>query len=307
MAEEEREIRAPFLKWPGGKRWLVPHLMGLCKNRNRGRYIEPFFGGGALFFAVRPRPAVIADVNMDLVRCLQAVQRAPSDVLLRLRRFENTKDCYYKVRDSRPTSDVGIAARLIYLIRTGWGGIYRLNRHGLFNVPYGDSGRAFYRPEEILMASSALQGARIRCNDFEHTIAQARSGDFIYADPPYAVSNPAREMFGRYTVTPFDWTDHLRLAECLRSAADRGVSVVVSGAWSETLNDLYRGWWVQKIKRYSLVASQSKHRRRIHEAVISSFPVASASGRWIAGSDRQSNALAHRQGWLSHRSMSAYV
>src|SRR5713226_8215221 len=126
----------PFLKWAGGKQWLIPHLQPLIKT-DAGKYIEPFLGGGSVFFSSLPRNAFLSDRNKELIETYKAVQKNAEAVIHLLRRFSYTEDCYYHARESRPRSSVGRAARFIYLNRTCWNGLYRVNRDGDFNVPIG--------------------------------------------------------------------------------------------------------------------------------------------------------------------------
>src|SRR5437762_3129450 len=125
----------PLLKWPGGKRWLSPLLVPVLRRELKRLYIEPFFGGGAAFAALKPKRALLSDINEDLIRALKTIRTDHNRVARAVHRFSNTEECYYEVRRSQPRTKIGDAARFLYLNRTSWGGIQRFNQEGIFNVP----------------------------------------------------------------------------------------------------------------------------------------------------------------------------
>ena len=257
----------PLLKWPGGKRWLAPQLAPMLAAECQGRYFEPFLGGGAVFLALQPARAVLSDNNAELIESLDILRSRPEEVLERLWRLSNSADCYYNVRASRPTSEVGAAARFFYLNRTCWGGIYRLNRRGEFNVPFGDSGRVICRKRDLEENARSLGRAKLLCRDFESSMRQARTGDVIYADPPYTTKGQDNG-FVRYNERLFAWKDQTRLAKAAQEATVRGAFVAVSGPWHEDIFGLYRGWWKVKLNRASNVAVDPAYRGHVQEAVF---------------------------------------
>jgi DNA adenine methylase len=174
----------PFLKWPGGKRWLAPLLAEIVRPDLKGTYFEPFLGGGAVFLQLNPERAVLSDVNPDLISFLETIRQCPRQVVNAVWRYTNTKECYYKVRKMRPRTSVGAAARFLYLNRTCWGGIYRLNREGEFNTPFGYSGRTICRLHEVLEGCVRFDRAELVCRDFEVSLPVCRKGDVVYLDPP---------------------------------------------------------------------------------------------------------------------------
>src|SRR3989442_8490760 len=169
MRDGDREVDGcePLLKWPGGKRALLPHLLPLIPS-SFNRYIEPFFGGGALFFAIRPHKAFLSDSNPHLINCYIQVRDHPEEVIARLKRHKNSEREYYKIREREPKTPVSRAARLIYLATLSFNGIHRLNLKGQFNVPYGHKTHLQpCDPVKILTISRALSSAKFRCEDFE--------------------------------------------------------------------------------------------------------------------------------------------
>lgn len=182
----EFEVKcAPLLKWPGGKRALLKHILPLLPE-TYNRYYEPFAGGVALFFALQPRMAVLSDNNPELVNCYTQVRDRPDEVIASLEKLKNTEQDYYKIRGKVPTDNIAKAARLIYLLALSFNGIHRSNLNGEFNVPYGYNTDAQpCDPVKIRTISAALSSAELLCEDFETSVANAGSGDVVYLDPPY--------------------------------------------------------------------------------------------------------------------------
>lgn len=257
----------PFLKWPGGKRWVAPLVVHSIAPHLKRNYVEPFFGGGAVFFRLQPKRAILSDINPELVRCLRLVKDNVDHVVDRIQVWSNSKSCYYRVRKRRPHSGYGAAARLIYLTRTCWGGLYRVNQRGEFNVPFGNSGRSICDFENLKACARVLHHADIYCSDFEQVVELASAGDVVYADPPYTTLGQ-NNGFVRYNERLFAWRDQQRLASACKCAAHRGAFVVVSSLWHESILGLYAGWWAARITRYSRVSAVRDGRRQVSEALL---------------------------------------
>lgn len=257
----------PLLKWPGGKRWLAKVIAPTLQSALLGTYYEPFVGGGAMFLAVNPESAVLGDCNGELIQFYQALQRNPDAVVDAVLRRKNTKDEYYRVRGSLPRSDVGRAARFLYLNRTCWGGVYRLNRKGEFNVPFGDSGRVICRRSHARSVAEMLSDVEFRCCDFSELCRRACEGDVVYCDPPYTTKG-AGNGFLRYNEMLFSWNDQQRLAEEAGSARKRGAFVAVSALNHFEILELYKGWWKLVRRRMSLVGRKRASRKKVEEVVL---------------------------------------
>lgn len=258
---------APLFRWPGGKRWLIPHLKGVLPN-DHGRYFEPFFGGGALFFAIRPKLSRLSDSNHDLMACYQALRQHPEQVGRILRALPRGADAYYEVRAARPTSAIERAARLIYLTTLAFNGIYRVNRQGEFNVPYG--GRTYEglgANATLLKYAEALAGAEITSGDFEHGLDGVERGDLVYLDPPYTVAH-SNNGFMRYNEKIFSWADQQRLAQVAASLALRGAYVIVSNANHPSIRELYEGFDALVVERPSAMAADIKRRGIVEELIL---------------------------------------
>jgi DNA adenine methylase len=258
----------PFLKWPGGKRQLTPRLSRLVPESYR-RYYEPFVGGGALFFSLQPRRATLGDSNRELVECYREIKSSCDAVIDNLSRLENSEADYYRVRSWDPQTGPARAARLIYLTRLAFNGIYRVNRKtGRFNVPYGFRDQLKVLDEANLRAvSHALRHARILLSDFEHCLRDAGEGDIAYLDPPYTVAH-TNNGFVRYNQRLFSWDDQVRLSLCARELAKRSVAVIVSNAPHASIAAMYQGFRVHRFRRSSQIAADPRFRGRVSEVVF---------------------------------------
>lgn len=261
----------PFLKWAGGKRWLVaahPNLVDV----GDGRLVEPFLGSAAVFFHVEPASALLADANSELIETYTAVRDHSDEVksLLASHQAKHSHSYYYDVRASKPDSIAERAARLIYLNRTCWNALYRVNLKGDFNVPKGSKDTVVLPDDDFDAWSVALAGTELLSQDFELTVDAAKSGDFLYCDPPYTVKHN-NNNFVKYNEHIFSWADQERLAKALRRAADRGVRIVLSNADHESIHELYGEdvWTRLVLTRQSVLASASARRGLTSEVVIS--------------------------------------
>jgi DNA adenine methylase len=270
LSDESRNS-APLLKWPGGKRALLKHILPLFPQ-SFGTYYEPFIGGGAVFFRLQPNGAVLSDKNCELINCYVSVRDRPAEVISYLADMPNTNEDYFRIRRMEPSDSVERAARLIYLTTLSFNGIHRVNLKGKFNVPYG--GKTHLRPsdpDKINAASTALSQAVLLCADFEESLSQASEGDLVYLDPPYTVAH-SNNGFVKYNDKIFSWQDQIRLARVAETLAQKGCHVFVSNADHPTIRALYHGFKRQIIKRASVMAASSEFRREITECVFFSSP-----------------------------------
>ena len=262
---------APFLKWAGGKRWFVRRCLKTIPTKVN-RYIEPFLGSGALFFALEPRRAVLSDLNADLVNTFLAIKNDWKSVAAALGKYHvlHSKHFYYQMRDSKPRSAVGQAAKFIYLNRTCWNGLYRVNVGGRFNVPIGSKDLVVLPTDDFEHVSGLLKGTVLLASDFEVVIDRAGHGDLIFADPPYVTAH-SQNGFLKYNEKLFSWGDQVRLVKSLRAAKRRGARIVVTNADTPAIRKLYEGSFrVRTISRASIIAGSSAHRGMTNELVITS-------------------------------------
>jgi len=296
----------PFLKWIGGKRQLLPVLRRFYPQ-SHGRYFEPFVGGGAVFFDlvthghVNGHGAVLSDDNADLIGCYRRISRSLDEVFVELDRLAaahavNGRECYLQVRDQRfnpmraAWRDRGadpddysaeLAAMLIYLNRTGYNGLFRLNSSGAFNVPPGryEKPRVVNRP--LLARASSVLGApgiRLEHSTFDRVADQAQPGDFVYFDPPYAPLSMTAN-FDRYTGRGFSAADQQRLQQLLIALASRGVHVVLSNSVAPSMASLYEdntaiadaGFRTWRFPARRSVNSRPDRRGLVEELVVSNI------------------------------------
>jgi DNA adenine methylase len=259
----------PFLKWAGGKRWLARDLKSRI-GAIAGTYIEPFLGSAAVYFAVLPDRALLSDCNRDLVRTYRALQLQYKAVLRHLVRHQtqHSTKFYYEMRDQRPRTLATQAARFIYLNRTCWNGLYRVNTHGEFNVPIGTKDTVLMANDDFARTHDVLKNAQISCCDFEYSIDQAGAGDVLFCDPPYTVRHKFNG-FVKYNETLFSWADQVRLRDSLLRAKDRGARVFVTNADHASIHELYsRRFSIQSTSRFSPIGGLKAVRGEFSELLI---------------------------------------
>jgi DNA adenine methylase len=273
-------ILSPFLKWPGGKRWFIRNHLDLLPG-TYNRYIEPFLGSGAVFFHLQPENALLGDTNPDIVAAYEGLKADWRFIKRSLQYHQrmHSKDYYYRVRDSIPGDVLKKASRMIYLNRTCFNGIYRVNREGLFNVPKGSKSEVILDTDDFKMAADILENSEIRLSDFESLINEAERDDFVFADPPYTVRHNLNG-FIKYNETLFSWEDQERLAKALIRAKDRGVKIVATNANHNTIRELYEedGFQLKTVSRFSSISATPDSRKLFEELVILSNPETLAHG-----------------------------
>jgi DNA adenine methylase len=264
--DAENPTSAPLMKWAGGKRAVLKHILPLVSNYSH--YYEPFVGGGALFFALHPLRATVADKNLELVHAYVQVRDRCEDVISALQALGNSEGDYYQVRRSNPKTHVGRAARLLYLTRLSFNGIYRVNLKGQFNVPYGyKSYLPNCDPEHLRLCSRMLAGIEILHSDFAKAVAHAKKGDLVYLDPPYTVAHE-NNGFVKYNAKIFSWEDQIRLADVAQELAKKKCKVIVSNAYHKSILRLYPRFSFAVIERQSVMAASSRFRRQIQECIF---------------------------------------
>lgn len=272
ITKESPKILDPILKWAGGKRWFVSQCGHLFPKSFR-TYREPFLGGGAVFFALEPERAVISDANEELVSFYRTLRNR--HVLLRnhLETHQNRHSLpyYQRVRGNIPKRSIEQGARFLYLNRSCWNGLYRVNQKGEFNVPMGSRTNFCFETDDFPRASRILKNAEILACDFETNVDAAEAGDFLFVDPPYTVKHN-QNGFVKYNERIFSWEDQIRLRDSLVRARRRGVLILATNADHESVRDLYRAYprdfRMIAVKRSSNIAASSKNRGVTTELVV---------------------------------------
>jgi DNA adenine methylase len=260
----------PFIKWAGGKRQLIAELVARVPTRY-GTYHEPFVGGGALFFHLLPNSAILSDTNQRLVRTYLGIRDAVEDVIRLLASYPHDRDFFMRMRgiDIDARTDVEVAAWFVYLNRTGFNGLYRVNRSNVYNVPFGDYDNPTICDAENLRACArALRHTEIRCESFEAVTERVRPGDFVYFDPPY-VPLSASSNFTSYTSGGFTMREQERLRNVARQLKSGGVTVLLSNSSAPEVHELYgSGFEIATVKARRAVNSKGGGRGPIDETLI---------------------------------------
>lgn len=272
--EEKLPPAHPFVKWAGGKRQLVSQLLQILPPKIN-TYFEPFVGGGAVFFALanegRFERAVLNDWNAELVSAYQAIRSFPDDLIRELEKLPINKDEYLRVRAQVPESLTPIqrAARLIYLNKTCFNGLYRVNKKGQFNVPYGKWKRApqVFDSENLQACSKVLNKAEIHNGDYSALERLVKPGDTVYLDPPYAPLS-STSNFANYTSGGFDSQAQERLAEVFKHLVQLGAHVVESNSDTLLIRELYRGFEIREVKARRSINSKGGKRGPVGELII---------------------------------------
>ncbi|AFY70151.1 DNA adenine methylase [Thalassoporum mexicanum PCC 7367] len=273
----------PFLKWAGGKRQLIAKIQEFIPA-SFNTYFEPFVGGGAVLFDLQPTQVVINDRNAELINCYRVIKDSVEALItqLELHKAQNTKDYYYQIRQldrqssfSLEHDNIARAARIIYLNKTCYNGLFRVNSRGQFNVPFGKyAAPAIVEPEVLRAVSAYLNQNQVTIvnTDFADALAQARSGDFVYFDPPYdPVSDTA--SFTKYGASGFGREEQTRLREVFGQLDRCGCKLLLSNAQTEFIQELYQGFSCAVVSATRSINSNTKKRGRINEVLISNFEI----------------------------------
>ena len=266
----------PFVKWAGGKRQLLSKIQERIPE-NYNHYFEPFVGGGAVFFGTQPSKALINDINKALINTYQRICDSPKEFLSEVNKidsemWEDGKQYYYTIREHyndklmKSEYDVELAALFVFLNKHCFNGLYRVNGKGLFNVPYNNSRRVSVNGDSIIEISKYLQGITIIDGDFEDACRDARKGDFVFLDSPYAPLNPT--SFESYTKEGFDIESHKRLAKLYDELTMRGCYCMLTNHNTDLINELYgnRGYKIDVVSVRRMINSDASN--RVGEEVI---------------------------------------
>mgnify|MGYP003600235234 CR=1 FL=1 len=268
----EEKALTPFLKWAGGKRWLVERHEYLLSN-SYDCFIEPFLGSGAVFFNLKPKKSILVDKNERLIEAYSAIKNNWQEVQERLsfHHRNHSKEYYYAVRSTVFDSVESRAAQFIYLNRTCWNGLYRVNLKGQFNVPIGTKKYACLATDDFEQTAAVLKNSRLIAGDFELAISQAKNGDFVFVDPPYTVKHNYNG-FVKYNESIFSWDDQIRLRDAVKAAVGRGAQVLVTNAFHESIKGIYQGLGeLIKLDRPSVISGKASGRGRYEEMIIKCY------------------------------------
>jgi len=266
----------PIVKWVGGKRQLMFELL---KNRPKSynRYFEPFIGGGALFFELQPENAYISDMNDELINLYSVVRDNVYELISDLNKHEVSKEYFLEIRNLDRTdeyknlSNVQRASRFIYLNRTCFNGLYRVNSQGQFNVPFGNyKNPRIVDENNLLNCSELLKNTEIKCADFSEILTKVKKGDFVYFDPPYVPLNET-SSFTSYTKDGFDMDMQFKLREVCDELDSMGVMFMLSNSDTKFVNELYSNYQIKKVFASRAVNANAEGRGKITEVLVRNY------------------------------------
>ena len=277
----------PFLKWAGGKRQLLPEIVKYVPKRiSKHTYYEPFIGGGALLFQLQPPKAVINDSNKELINCYKVIKDSLDELMEELskNKYSNSETSYYEMRDlDRSTkkyaslSEVEKAARIIYLNKTCYNGLFRVNSQGQFNVPFGRYKNPNFLDDAVLIAVNKYLNSNditLLNQDFAEAVKDANTGDFVYLDPPYdPVSQTA--SFTGYDVNGFNRDEQERLKEEFDALHKKGCKVILSNSCTDFIMDLYKDYQdtIIKVRATRSINSNALKRGRVDEVLVLNYEI----------------------------------
>jgi DNA adenine methylase len=272
----------PFVKWVGGKRQLLAQFRKLnlyppeLFNIKTGRYFEPFVGGGAVFFDLLPEKGFLSDLNKELVTTYNVIKNDVDRLIKSLKKHKTDKEYFLEIREQDPKtlSDLNVASRFIFLNRTCFNGMYRVNSKGGFNVPYGKYNNPLICDEDNLKkVSKALQGIEIKHQDYKEVLKKAKKGDFVYFDPPYyPVSKTA--SFTSYTAESFLDKEQIELRDTVLELHKRGCYVMLSNSDTPFINKIYSGFkgiQINKVEAGRAINSKGSGRGKISEVLVTNY------------------------------------
>jgi DNA adenine methylase len=276
VLEKELESTYPIVKWAGGKRQLI---FDLIKNmpKNYNRYFEPFIGGGALFFELQPENAYISDVNEELINLYSVIQNNVDELIEDLQKHEVSKKYFLKIREAdrkhsyKKWTNVQKASRFIYLNRTCFNGLYRVNSKGQFNVPFGNySNPRIIDEHNLYNCSELLKNTQIECKSFTAILNEVEKGDFVYFDPPYMPLSET-SSFTSYTKDGFDEDMQFQLREVCDELNDRGVYFLLSNSNTPLINELYSEYTIKKVFASRQINANANGRGKIAEVLVKNY------------------------------------
>ncbi|MNC26763.1 Modification methylase DpnIIA [compost metagenome] len=262
----------PFLRWAGGKTWLVKHLNEILGDIVFTNYHEPFLGGGAIFFTMSPEQvSYLSDLNCELIDTYQAIKEDPFAVINTLQTYENTEEFYYEIRSQVPVDRFEQAARFIFLNQTSFNGIYRVNQRGEYNVPFGYRDKNFLEEDKLIAASESLQNTVLSSGDFAHNKNNIKEGDLVFLDPPYTVSHN-NNGFIKYNQRLFSLDDQKRLSGFIDYIKDQGAYYILTNAAHQTILELFdKGDRLIELSRASLIGGDNAKRGKISEFIFTNI------------------------------------
>lgn len=267
--ELDKQIKCkPFLRWAGGKRWLLKKIDEFLPTDGFNQYHEPFIGGGAIFFHLEKNNAYISDLNQELIDTYLSIKNEVDLVIFNLKKFKKTKENYYKIRNQKFQSTAKRAARFIYLNQMSFNGIYRVNLAGKYNVPYGYRENYKFNYDNLINVNKVLQNININSNDFSKVIDNVKKGDLVFLDPPYTVTHN-NNGFVQYNKKIFSIEEQYKLANIINEIKEIEAYYILTNAAHPTIREIFNnGDKIIDIERSSLIGGKNAKRGKYAELII---------------------------------------
>lgn len=264
----------PFLRWAGGKAWLTEYIQTLIEGLEFKNYYEPFLGGAAVYFSLNlSKKVYLSDVNDELINAYISVRDSPTELAEIIEGYIPSSDEYYRIRALEPQDNIERAARFIYLNHTSYNGLYRVNRAGKYNVPYGKITTP-YDVKQLFPVSEKLQGVSLSCEDFAARKEKIKRGDLIFLDPPYSVSQkPNENGFIAYNQTLFSLNEQYRLSEYIDVIKKKGAYYILTNSAHELIRGIFdKGDRIITLQRNSLIGGKNSMRGKVSEYLFTNIP-----------------------------------
>lgn len=263
----------PFLRWAGGKTWLLKDIHTYLPTKFNN-YYEPFIGGGSVYIHLKSiqkiqNKAFLSDQNCDLINAYNVIKNEPKYLIELLKEFKNEKDFYYYIREQKFTNNNQKAAQFIFLNRTSFNGIYRVNLKGVYNVPFGFKAyKTLFDFDNLMKLSQMFQNTCFNACDFENILEDVKKNDLVFLDPPYTVAHE-NNGFIKYNQKIFAWEDQVRLADFIEKLKSKQVFFIMTNAAHYNIDNLFQDIGrKQKLKRFSVVGGKGAKREEINEYIF---------------------------------------
>lgn len=273
--EKNNKIVKPFLRWAGGKTWFTKHIENYIP-KDFNDYYEPFVGGGSVFFYLKSKgfiknKAYLSDSNSDLINTYKILKNHSNDLFEILKTHIDTEDEYYRMRSTDFSDKIEKAAKFLYLNKTSFNGIYRVNRNGKYNVPYGRRNlNILYDFEHLKDISIALKNTYLSTQDFKQRCKLIKKNDFVFIDPPYTVAHE-NNGFIQYNQSIFSWNNQLQLSKLTKDLDSKGAFFLVTNAYHDCIKEIYTIGSQEKISRASTIGGIGAKRTKYKEIIITNI------------------------------------
>ena len=274
MIKEVETKAKPFLRWAGGKSWLINQIDQIIEIGSYNQYHEPFIGGGAMFFHLDPQnTSFLNDYNSELIDTYECIKEDVHGVIGELMKFENTEEYYYKVRAAKYKNTLKKTARFIFLNQTSFNGIYRVNLNGEYNVPYGFRNKDFLDAETLILASHSLKNAILTKGDFSYGLNKIRENDLVFLDPPYTITHNNNGFF-KYNAKLFSKEDQYRLSEMIDEIKNKKAFYILTNAAHDTVKEIFnKNDNMIELQRASLIGGKNAKRTKYSELIVTNINV----------------------------------